>query len=80
MIFSTGIGKGTSHHSNSVITVAGINCNEMEMYKTNRDFTDSALLPNMTTELNVKLALEDVWMIDGIILLVMKDTAQMKAI
>lgn len=31
--FSTGIGEGTSHHSNSIITVAGIN-NNMKMYKT----------------------------------------------
>lgn len=41
------------------------------------DFTDSALLPDVPTELNVELALENVWMIDGIILLVMSDTAQM---
>lgn len=34
----------------------------------------------MTAELNVKLALRDVWMTDGIILLVMTDTAQIKAI
>lgn len=34
----------------------------------------------MTTELNVKLALEDVWVVDGIIRVVVKDTAQMKAI
>lgn len=67
--FSTGIGEGTSHHSNSIITVAGINCDKTEMYKTVNgvsaiffpsDFTDSALLPNMPTELNVKLALEHV--------------------
>lgn len=34
----------------------------------------------MPTELNVKLALEDVWMNDGVILLVMKDAAKMKVI
>lgn len=59
----------------------------MEMYKRITElqpfvfeFTDSALLPNMPTELNVKLVLEDVWMTDGITLLIIKETTQMKTI
>ena len=86
--FSTGVGEGTSHHSNSIITVGGINCNEMEMYKTinrasavfNQTLQTQHCYQMCRLNLMYKLALEDVWMIDGIILLVMKDTAQMKGI
>lgn len=59
--FSTGFWEGTSHHSNSIITVAGINCNKMIMYKS---ITELLLFFHLNlqtlhcylqTELNVKL-------------------------
>lgn len=79
IFFSTGTGEGTGHHPNSVMTVAGVN-NNMEMYKMikrasaafNWTLQTQHLLPNMLTELNVELALEDACVIDDIILLVVR--------
>lgn len=78
IFFSTGTGEGTGHHPNSVMTVAGVN--NMEMYKMIKrasaafswTLQTQHLLPNMLTELNVELALEDACVIDDIILLVVR--------